>query len=272
MNDTEPFDDRVREALKTLDTSPEHFRQAAVWQKLQTELHPVSEKKSFFILRFAMPTVRRAQASKLRIAAAAALLLLAGGAWWKIQSIPIPAAGHQAENKPQSSSVLPQKQPLPAAENDVLHEEVTFKKQVLPKRKSNAKPTEIISLAQAPTAALLESADNAGGDRPAPADRSGVPNPADVIEASKNTAELSEVVPVPVIPANSSTAKTVPKPKFKIVHANELADYQKAELAEARQKEAKDKGFIIINWHANTSTQPQSNVVTYLKKKSSKAD
>ena len=82
------------------------------------------------------------------------------------------------------------------------------------------------------------------------------------------------MVPVPTAEQAERpvVAKTTPKPKFKIVHANELADYHKAELAERREKEAKAKGFVVINWNANSTNQSANSLLTYFKNKSSKAD
>lgn len=266
MNNTEQFDEWIRGEMDNLDGSPEHFRQADIWQKLQTELHPIPVKKSFFGRRRFVTL----EASKLRMAAAVGLLLLAGGVWWEIQSTPIPTVTvvHQAENKPQNSLVLQKKQPLLAAKNDVL-KEATFKNQVLLKWQSMEKRTEI-SLAQAPMVVPTES-DNNVGRVLNPADVSS----ADVSEAPENAAEiaeLTEVVPVPANPTNQSIAKTTSKPKFKIVHVNELADYQKAELAEIREKEAKAKGFVVINWKANATSQSENSLMSYFKKNPSKAD
>jgi hypothetical protein len=269
MNNTEQFDEWIRGEMDNLDGSPEHFRQADIWQKLQTELHPVPEKKPFFVIRRFFTL----EASKLRMAAALGLLLLAGGVWWSIQSTPIPSVVHQAENKSQNSPIVQEKRSILAAKKDVLIE-ATLKKQQSFNKRSKEKQTEI-SLSQAPIDVHSESDNNVGRDWPAPADRSGVSNLADVPEAQKNiteTSEIAEVVAVPATPTNQSTAKIPPKPQFKIVHANELIDYQKAELAEIREKEAKAKGFVVINWKANATTQSESSLMSYFKNKSSKAD
>ncbi|AEI46474.1 hypothetical protein [Runella slithyformis] len=264
MNNTEPFDEWIREEMAHLDSPPEYFRQADIWQKLQTELHPIPVKKSFFGRRRFFTL----EASTLRMAAAVGLLLLAGGVWWGIQSTPIPSVVHQAQNKPQNSPIVQEKRIVLAAKKDVLIE-ATLKKQESFKKRSKEKQTEI-SFAQAPIVVHSKSDNNVG--RVSNARR---PVPADVPEAQKNiieTSEIAEVVAVPATPTNPSTAKTTPKPKFKIVHANELADYQKAELAEVREKEAKAKGFIVINWKANTTTQSESSLMSYFKNNSSKAD
>lgn len=264
MNNTEQFDEWIRGEMENLDGSPEHFRQADIWQKLQTELHPIPEKKSF-LGRSRFFTL---EAAKLRMAAAVGLLLLAGGVWWGIQSTPIPSVVHQAENKSQNSPIVQEKRSILAAKKDVLIE-ATLKKQESFKKRSKEKQTEI-SLAHAPMAVHSESDNNMG--KVSNARR---PVPADVPEAQKNIAEnseLTEVVTVPAQPTNQPIAKTAPKPKFKIVHANELVDYQKAELAEVREKEAKAKGFIVINWKANATNQSENSLLTHFKNKSSKAD
>ncbi|NBB20766.1 hypothetical protein GVN20_15465 [Runella sp. CRIBMP] len=265
MNNTEQFDEWIRGEMDNLDGSPEHFRQADIWQKLQTELHPIPVKKSFF----GRSRFFTLEASKLRMAAAVGLLLLAGGVWWSIQSTPIPSVVHQAENKPQNNPIIQEKRSILVAKKDVLIE-ATLKKQESFKKQSKEKQTEI-SLAQAPMVIHSESDNNVGTTT----NVGRVWNPADVPEAQKNiteTSEIAEVVAVPANPTNQSTAKIPPKPKFKIVHANELTDYQKAELAEVREKEAKAKGFVVINWKANATSQSESSLMSYFKNKSSKAD
>ena len=214
------------------------------------------------------------EASEFRIAAAVGLLLIAGGVWWKIQSTPVQMAANQVVNKPKNRFVLQEKQMVLAAKKDVLKEEATYKKQVSLKKQSKEIPTErnfVKVEIQAPIVVNSELENNVGNDWPAPADRSGVSNLADVSEAPKNRAkqpsEIAEVVTVPDNPTPQSTAKTTLKPKFKIVHANELTDYQRVELAEAKEKEAKAKGFIVINWHTNANNQPENGIMSYLKKK-----
>lgn len=261
MNNTEQFDEWIRGEMENLDDSPDHFRQADIWQKLQTELHPVPEKKPFFVRRRFVAS----EVSTYRIAAAAALLLLAGGIWWKIQSTPIPKAVHQAENKLQNSPILQQKRIILAAKNDV-KKVATLKKQESFKKQSKEKRPEI-SLTQVPLVDSEESDNNVGTTT----NVARVWNPADVSEVSKNI-EIAEVVVVPENPTNQPIVKTAPKPKFKIVHANELVDYQKAELAKVREKEAKAKGFIVINWKANATNQSENSLLTHFKNKSSKAD
>lgn len=274
MNNTEQFDEWIRGEMDNLDDSPDHFRQGDIWQKLQTELHPVSEKKSFFVTL---------KASHYRIAAAVALFLLVGGIWWKIEQISSQMTVSQGVNQPKNSPVLQEKQMVLAAKKDVLKEEATLEKQVSLKKQSKEELSGINFVKvpnfdkveiQVPSVVNSELENNVGKDWPAPADRSGVPNLADVSEAPKNRAEiseLSEIVTVPEKP-NQSTTKITPKPKFKIVHANELADYQKAELAEVREKEAKAKGFVVINWNANSTNQSATGLLTHFKNKSSKAD
>ena len=84
------------------------------------------------------------------------------------------------------------------------------------------------------------------------------------------TAQTPEII-LPA-PTNPLTAKNAPKPKFKIIHANELADYRKTEMAQAREKEAKAKGFIVINWKANATDPSETTLTSYFKNKPSKAD
>lgn len=284
MNNTEQFDEWIRGEMDNLDDSPGHFRQAAVWQKLQTELHPVSEKKSFFVkLTRGRPCGPRAEASHYRIAAAVALLLLAGGIGWKLQSTPPQMAVDQKVNEQKNSSFLQEKHTLLATKKDDLKEEVKLKKHEPFKKQSKEELTEA-NVAQVPIVVPAESDNNVGTnnnvgrDWPAPADRSGVPNLADIPHAGSSEvpqvldSQLPELISNSSEKPNQSIAKATPKPKFKIVHANELADYQKAELAEVREKEAKAKGFVVINWKANATTHTESSSMSYFKNKSSKAD
>lgn len=269
MNNTERFDEWVRGEMNNLDSPPENFQSNAVWQKLQTELHPAPEKKLSFIRRvFVTP-----EASKYRVAAVIALLFLMGGIWWKIESTPAHLTVSQVVGKPKNSSVLQGNQTLLAATNDVLKEKVTLKKQVSPKKQSKEKLPEI-NLAQivnpAESKKNVSSYKNVGK----------VWNLADVTNTPEQIAENISterpdpvnIVPIIENPTNQLTVKATPKPKFKIVHANELADYQKAELAEVREKEAKAKGFVVINWKANSPNQSESSLMSYFKNKSSKAD
>lgn len=55
------------------------------------------------------------------------------------------------------------------------------------------------------------------------------------------------------------------KPKFKIVHANELADYQRTEVA--KTKEVQTNKFIVINWQSNNTPQSESSLMSYIRKK-----
>ncbi|WP_428664789.1 hypothetical protein [Runella sp.] len=264
MSNTEQFDEWIRGEMESLDSSPENFRQSAIWQKLQTELHPAPEKKPFFLT--GMFTALKA--SNYRISAAAALLFLAGGVWWKTIQTPNQPAVDQSVVKKQSISPIAKEQPLIVAENNLKKENLPVKKHIL----SQKQPKEQLSGVKISQAiAFAESNENVGTDnvgkvlnrrRAVLAD---VP-PETPIEIS--ITQLPETTPQ----TNKLTAKITAKPKFKIVHANELADYQKAEIAEAREKEAKARGFIVINWKANANNQSESTLTSYFKNKSSKAD
>ncbi len=244
MKNTEQFDEWIRGEMGSLNSPPENFQSSAVWQKLQTELHPVPAKKTFFVIA----TVRRAKASAYRIAAAVVLLLMLGGIWWKTQEIPTQIAVNQSKNQLQNSPILPKKQILPAVKNDILIEEVTLRKQIALKKQSKEKLPELNS-AKAQNFDKVE-----------------IP-----IEASTEIETVADVSATEQS-ANPVISKTTTKPKFKIVHANELADYQKAELAEVREKEAKARGFVVINWNVSSTNQSTNSLLTYFKNKSSKAD
>jgi hypothetical protein len=259
MNNTEQFDEWIRGEMNNLDDSPEHFQQADIWQKLQTELHPVAKKKSFFV------TVR---ASHYRIAAAAVLLFLVGGIWWKMPFFTPETADMQVvENK----VVLPKKQLLIASKKEAIEEKVTLKQQVSLKQLPKEKSTKI-NLAQVTSAVELGHQIGTNHDvasLPTAAESTPVTNS----KVAKPTVEVAAVqLPEVVAPpatklTNLTTIKNKTKPKFKIVHANELTDYQRVELAEAKEKEAKSKGFVVINWQINANNQSENSIMSYLKKK-----
>jgi len=64
----------------------------------------------------------------------------------------------------------------------------------------------------------------------------------------------------------SVTKAVKSKPQFKIVHANELADYQRTELAEIREKEAQKNGYIVVGWKQKNNAS-ENNILTYLRNK-----
>lgn len=263
MNNTERFDEWVREEMKSLDSPPENFQSSAVWQKLQSELYPVAEKKSLF--RRVFVTL---EASKYRMAAALALLFLVGGIWWKMQ----PFTSENIDNQVVENKVIEaKKQPLVATQKEIGAEKVALKQQVLPKQPPKEKSTKI-NFVQAPT--ITEAEHLIGINH----DVASVPTatestPVTNSEVSKPTVEVAAVqLPEVVAPpatklTNLSNTKNKTKPKFKIVHANELTDYQRVELAEAKDKEVKAKGFIVINWQTNANNQSENGIMSYLKKK-----
>lgn len=270
MNNTEQFDEWIRGEMDSLDSSPENFRQGDIWQKLQTELHAVPEKKTSFFTGIGT----HLRAFDYRIAAAVALLLLVGGTWWKVAPIADPIAVDQAIAKIQTVPPLKKKQSLLAAGHLLKKEEVSKKRHLLSHKQSKEKLPEA-SLSRVLN--LPETHKNVGtknvgkvlnGRRQALAD---VP-PATVSEIpiAVTVAQSPEIIlPAPTEPL---AAKTAPKPRFKIIHANELADYRKTEMAQAREKEAKAKGFIVINWKANATDPSESTLTSYFKNKPSKAD
>jgi hypothetical protein len=91
-------------------------------------------------------------------------------------------------------------------------------------------------------------------------------------------AEVVEEVPQPDVKIEKMADNQMVKSKvlklknsFKIVHANELPNYQRAELAEARATEARKQGFVVINWKAGEN-QSEQTLLSFLKNKSAKAD
>ncbi|TAG66370.1 MAG: hypothetical protein EAZ26_09740 [Runella slithyformis] len=51
----------------------------------------------------------------------------------------------------------------------------------------------------------------------------------------------------------------------------ELVDYQRAELAEVREKEAQRNGFVVINWKQK-GQESENNLMTYLRSKNNKTE
>lgn len=256
MSNTERFDEWVRGELDRLDSPPENFRSGMVWQQLQAELHPVAKEKPLL--------GRQGRNIRYRIAAAVGLLLLVGGMGWRMQWFVGKSTDNQVAN--QRVEVLP-KQPLVTVTKESAGQKVTAERAIVRKKLAVASSPAIHL---APTSTLSETEPNhevkypANEVEPVTVTRAEtVPTTPEVATASLTDASQ----PAAVKPSRFSITKNKTKPSFKIVHANELADYQKVEMAEAREKEAKAKGFVVINWQTNSSNQSASSIMTYLRKK-----
>ena len=73
MNEQEEFDEQVRQAVNSLDDTIVSFRQAELWQQLQTELHTPSTRKKVVWWPYA----------------AALVVGLVGVIWWQSQPEPV---------------------------------------------------------------------------------------------------------------------------------------------------------------------------------------
>lgn len=250
MNKQEQFDKWVRQEVESLDNAPTDFSEPALWQKLQTELHAptaVTPAKNFFVMlpaHFVMltrtwPPVR---ASKRTRTAAAVLLIVAAGLWWQwptAQKGPLVAT---AKPTPPLRGTPPRRglahQFIPAKSTPPLFGIAPTRELAqltLPQRLADSAR----ALPQPPTIELVQM-------KP-------------IVETKElPTIEIAQKIAVPET-----------KPKFKVVHANELADYQRAELAEVREKEAKKNGFIVINWKQK-GQESDNNLMTYLRNKNKK--
>ena len=256
MSNTERFDEWVRGELNSLDSPPENFRSGMVWQQLQAELHPVAKEKPWL--------VRQKGDIRYHIAAAVGLLLLVGGMGWRMQWFVGKSTDTQVAN--QRVEVL-SNQPLVT----VIKANNSLK--TTPERSIVRKKLAVVSTSAthfAPTTTLSEPEPN---HEIALSAVEVEPVTVAKVEAVATTPEVAAASmpessqPAAVKPSRFSITKNKTKPSFKIVHANELADYQKVEMAEAREKEAKAKGFVVINWQTNSSNQSQSSIMTYLRKK-----
>ncbi len=256
MSNTERFDEWVREELDSLDSPPENFRSGRVWQQLQAELYPVAKEKPLL--------GRQGGGMRYRIVAAVGLLLLVGGMGWRMHWF----AGKNADNQVVNNGVevLP-KQPLVTVTKESTGQKVTPARSIVRKKLAVAS-SPATHLAPTPTLSEIEPDHEAKLPVMAVEPVTVAKAEIDAATPELTTAPLPEASQPPAAkPSRFSMTKSKTKPLFKIVHANELADYQKIEMAEAREKEAKAKGFVVINWQTNSSNQSQSSIMTYLRKK-----
>lgn len=256
MSNTEQFDAWVREEMDSLDSLPDNFRSEVVWQQLQAELHPMAEKKSGFERIFSSKSVY------YRVAAAVVLLLLVGSVDWKMQWFVFQPIDKQLVVE--KAELV--KKPLLATTNEKNPElkEKTLTQSVVRKYLPQ-KTSKITTIVQASsTSEAVQNTEQVQEAVSSPDEVS--PAAAAKVEISQAPVEMAAAQVISQSPRNQ-TSKNRTKPAFKIIHANELADYHKAEVAEAREKEAKAKGFVVINWQTNSGNQSESSIMTYLRKK-----
>ena len=239
MNEQEEFDERVRQAVNSLDDAPVSFRQAELWQQLQTELHTAPTRKKAVWWPYA----------------AALVVGLAGVIWWQSQPEPASALAKAEDNK---KAFTPKNQtkktaPMPLSEMPKLSAALKTQR---PIRKT--KPSVENALGPMPVA---KSSDFVI-DTPTQINKE---IPEEITQIVKNESVTPET--------QKMTAYVSPKakPKFKIVHANELGNYQRAEVAVALEKETGNNGFIVVNWRKKTEQPSENTLLTWLKNKPSKS-
>ncbi|TAF96256.1 MAG: hypothetical protein EAZ32_09975 [Cytophagia bacterium] len=265
MNKQEQFDKWVRHEVESLDNAPLDFDESAIWQKMQAELHSVS-----LVMPTKMRTLRASlvmltkEASKI-----AACLLLLAGLWWQ----------------------WPEAEKAPLAQNKISAVETTNAKptsplrDIFPRRELAQQPNEKPLLSGSPkresTRPMLPPPHLTTAEIPTPETQKVADLPTISVEnhlaeikvpQTDNASLTLGLIQLTVsAEALSMAPKKKPKPQFKIVHANELVDYQRAELAEVREKEAQRNGFVVINWKQK-GQESENNLMTYLRSKNNKTE
>jgi hypothetical protein len=236
MNNTEQFDKWINEAMSGLDTPPMGFRQEALWQKMQAELHPAPK--------------RPWRQSNLRWVAAASIILfcLIGGLWWY---------SPQNDTELVATVVKPQK-PIQSTVTESINPLIA------------EKPASEIENPQTPNEHPTNTQQTNEQTINKQTTNEQTVNEQTINEQTPNE-QLTNAQTINEQPTNEQTiTKPVPsKPKFKIVHANELADYQRAEVAEVRRKEAQQNGFVVVNWRQKDEATAQT-IRTFIRNQSSK--
>jgi len=244
MSKQDQFDERVRQAVKSLDDTPISFRQTELWQQLQSELHaaPTNEASPARVLirkYFVMPTRTGLPVRASITAAATVLLLIAAGLGWQ----------------------WPRTEKVPLAQNKIKTTET-----------ATAKPSP--KLRQSPPRRLIVARKTSDKTQKF-ADFQVIDNDAEPMTiAVEKPASQTDNPPLALAPTTATVlTETQPekktKPKFKVVHANELDSYQRTEVAATLEKEADNNGFIIINWRKKTEQPSENTLLTWLKNKSS---
>ncbi|TAF79146.1 MAG: hypothetical protein EAZ50_12120 [Runella slithyformis] len=256
MNKQEQFDKWVRHEVESLDNAPLDFDESAIWQKMQAELHSVS---------LVMPT--RTGPVRASIAAAAVLLMVLAGLWWQWSEAPLVQDKITAVETTNAKPASPSQDILPRRE--LAQQLVPNEKPLLsgsPKRELTRPmlPPPHLTTAEIPTPEIADLPTVPAENHLAEIKIEKTVNQTD--DASLTLGLIQLTVSAEAL---SIVPKKKPKPQFKIVHANELSDYQRAELAEVREKEAQRNGFVVINWKQK-GQESENNLMTYLREKSSK--
>ncbi len=118
------------------------------------------------------------------------------------------------------------------------------------------------SVENAPSPVLVAESSDFAIDQPTQINKE---RPEELVQVVSNESVIPEV--------QKTIARVSPKakPKFKIVHANELGNYQRAEVAVALEKETGNNGFIVVNWRKKTEQPSENTLLTWLKNKPSKS-
>jgi hypothetical protein len=275
MNKQEQFDKWVRHEVESLDNAPLDFDESAIWQKMQAELHAptFAMPKMFGMLTRTGPPVRASlvmltkEASKI-----AACLLLLAGLWWQwpeAEKVPL------AQNKITTVETANAKPTSPLRgtppRRELAQQLVPNEKPLLsgsPKRELTRPmlPPPHLTTAETPTSEIADLPTIAAENHLAEIKIEKTVNQTD--DASLVLGSIQLTVSAEAL---SIVPKKKPKPQFKIVHANELVDYQRAELAEVRKKEAQRNGFVVINWKQK-GQESENNLMTYLRNRNKKAE
>lgn len=251
MKDIEPFDDWVRGEIHSLDNPPENFRREAVWQKLQTKLHPKRQNSI------------RIQGIKsiFRVAVAAiVLLLLAGGVWWQSQNKTTEIANLNRVLNPVKVKKLESTVKLTEKSSIIepLQEIANLNKIQNPiKVEGTIQLTEKMQIIEPPQQETQEFVKVEKEVKK-----------VEMINTGVSEAPIENLAEVPIKVSNLVKVEKVvkvEKAKFKIIHINELTDYQRTEVA--KTKEIQANKFVVINWKSDSPSQSESSLMSYIRKK-----
>ncbi|MFN4146659.1 MAG: hypothetical protein ACK4GN_12605 [Runella sp.] len=222
MKNIEQFDKWVQDKLNALDSPPVDFATEAVWQKIQAHLS--KEETRLSIQR------KTSQRYKYGVAAVFGLLVTLGvvSIWYITSTKPNSIVSTQKSASPNTAVFIP----------DIIVKEETTSHKRLDLRTQSQKQTLVVENTQS------EVQLNSFGEEAAVVPFTESPSTALEIPPTENSpVEIIQAIPLQVIAKNVKE-----KPKFKVVHVNNLKEYQQNELAEIRQKEAEKQGIVIINF------------------------
>lgn len=256
MNNTERFDKWVREEINSLDTPLKNFQSEALWQKMQAELR---DEKPLSVIRHPLiqqifVTLTKDGALYQRSAAVVGLLLLAGIGWWLFPA----SSAEVAEN-----SLL--RRDTPKGRIEKVHPS-DKKSQVEKQYALNVK-----LLPQAKVVGQVSTVSQTPQKEAQPTEKEKI-KPIDIVINAPSIAAAAVPQNTDSVLQVAANELKIAKPKFKIVHANELADYQRAEIAEIRAKEAEKQGFVVINWQQKQQEATAQTLRTFIRNQSSKSN